>query len=63
VSLLLFQSKRTTSSILCIVVKLLLIACIDSICPFNRQFALRCPIVGNKGVGTTIGVVFLPEVS
>jgi len=50
-------------TVLCIVVKLLLSAYIDSTFPFNRHFALWFPIVGNKGVGTTIVVVFLPEVT
>jgi len=50
-------------TVLCIVVKLLLSAYIDSTFPFNCHFALWFPIVGNKGVGTTIVVVFLPEVT
>ena len=50
-------------TVLCIVVKLLLSAYIDLTFPFNRHFALWFPIVGNKGVGTTIVVVFLPEVT
>jgi len=62
-SLLLFQSKPTTSSIFSIVVKPFFFTCIDSTFPFNCHFALWFPIVGNKGVGTTIVVVFLPEVT
>ena len=50
-------------TVLCNVVKPLLFAYIDSTFPFNRRFALWFPIVGNKGVGTTMVVVFLPEVT
>ena len=50
-------------TVLCLVLKPWLFVYIDTTFLFNRGFALWFLIVGNKGVGTTMVVVLLPEVT